>query len=150
MNHLPLLLAVIFVIAAGIFLFTGDGDDEEAPVTPSPPPDDEPEELEPPPEALRPDGTKVDLSIRLERVLARDVTVAAALQDVGRSLDARVEFTDAAWKRVEAARVGLELQDVGVPTVLNLLTEPYGVVYRVHHGVLWILMPGEEPTETVR
>lgn len=142
MNHLPLLLSVMIAIVAGLLWFGAYREDK--------PSRDEPEELEPPPEALRPDGTKVDLSVRLPEFAVNDIEVVAALEELGARLDCPVRLSDAAAGRLASTTLTLSLTDVGVPTVLNLLTEPYGVVYRVHGGVLWILMPGEEPTETGR
>lgn len=171
MNHLPLLIVVVALIVVGILLVAGGRDEDEAePRPPTPPggavppphvpPPPAPEadaedaasatELEPPPEELGPDG-KVDLALRIEKYAVNDVSLAGALEDLGRLLGCDVSFSDGAWERVDhSSSVHLRLSDVSATTILHLLTEPYGIVYKVRGGVLWILMAGEEPPETAR
>ena len=172
MNHLPLLLLVVVLIAAGIFMVVGGGGEPDGPRVPptAAPPNGTPEPATPPtpstpssPKQRSPhqaeaetvdgadDAKSVDITRKIEQLVFEDVGHAEAFEEIGRRLGCEVSFTDEAWKLVgSSSGVALHVEDISAQTILDLLTEPYGVVYRVEGNVLWILLEGEAPPETER
>jgi hypothetical protein len=111
-----------------------------------------PREAPPPAEPAPPARTRVPVERFDTHRVALEIEDAdtSAFEDFAATIGYDVSFTDGAWAILEDMGVTLHLEDVGVSTVLALLTEPYDCTWKVQGNTIWILTPGEEPPRPAR